>query len=77
MYKGTVTVSQQQVPSFLKAASLLKIAGNNEYLSFSNLIISILYNLCILGLLIHQSNLEVDTHQPDDIGFIQAQPEEQ
>jgi len=31
MYKGAVTVSQQQAPSFLKAALLLKVAGNNIY----------------------------------------------
>jgi len=28
MYKGTVTVNQQQLPSILNAASFLKIAGN-------------------------------------------------
>jgi len=76
MYNGTVTVSQHQVPSFLKEASLLKIGGN-DYLSLYNLIISTLYNLCILGLSTYESNLEVNTHQPDDIGFIQARPEEQ
>jgi len=78
MYKGTVTVSQQQVPSFLKAALLLKISGN-KYLSlpYYILLFQISRQCFILGLSIHQSNLEVDTDHSDDIGFIQARPEEQ
>jgi len=78
MYKGEVTVSQQQVPSFLKAALLLKISGNKySSLPYYTLLFQISKQCIILGLSIHQSNLEVDTDHSDDIGFIQARSEEQ
>ena len=73
MYKGPITVGQQQLPSFLKAASFLQIAGITvitPYYFFSTSYDTFLY----LGISIHQSQPGSDKQL---LSIIQARPEVQ